>query len=263
MKRIKHAFISILCIPLLMTGCWNAGENQESTTGAESFLLSEFEEDWYGDSAKEKLVLYSQEKEGRPIYWTIRLNEDEVAKLGPEDGAFSVASMKLEDLDGDQKPEVLFYRYSTGTAGAQDLNVFQVTEKKLTNIFSVANLFENMEENYQMEYIGNYQVSFVNYKTGLKATIPVYRETHYPEEEELLQRISAWVDPIFQYDFPDSNKDGVKEIVTRQRVIGVSHPDTIGFQKTTFILVDGQYKASEQVLYDSRENLLAKISLID
>ena len=65
---------------------------------------------------------------------------------------------------------------------------------------------------------------------------------------DLLVRISNWVDPIADYKFTDIDSDGTEEIITVQRVIGISHPDTIAELRTTYKLESGQYRPITEAL---------------
>lgn len=57
-----------------------------------------------------------------------------------------------------------------------------------------------------------------------------------------MPKISSWVDPISDYEFKDTDGDGVMEITTMQRVIGISHPDTLVFE-----IEGGRYIAAARV----------------
>ncbi|WP_161821911.1 hypothetical protein [Sporotomaculum syntrophicum] len=44
------------------------------------------------------------------------------------------------------------------------------------------------------------------------------------------------------------NNDGACEVTAIQRVIGVSHSDTIALLKTTYQLMNGKYKPINQII---------------
>lgn len=270
MKKLSPILITILCASILLTGCTGfqtvstkltnttqspAGKN----AGDKSILLSEYEEDLYADSSKEKLALYVQETNDMPTAWSLNIDGKESVKLDSEEGLYGQASIEFKDINGDQKPEVFFYRYNTGSAGAQGLNIYQVSDTKLEGLFS--NPSDNMQDRYEMKYLGDYKVSFADHKTGLAETILLDKVNYQNGGEDLLKGISTWVDPISQYEILDNDSDGSKKIVAVQRVIGVSHADTIGTLKTTYAMSSGQYKPFELALYDSKDTLLKKVEL--
>lgn len=276
MKKSIRTTMIILCASLLLTACTNPQSTGTLTEPAntppsesgklipheKTFLMAEYEEDLYGTSTKQKVNLYAHEEEnGMPTSWSLAIDGAEMVKLDFQEGLYGQASIKLEDITGDQRPEVLFYRYNTGSAGAQGLTVYQVSDRKLNELFLMSDPTESSEGRYAIQYLGDYKVSFQDNKTALKENIPLYKENYQDVDAELLKGISNWVDPISQYEIQDLNGDDIKEIITVQRVIGVAHVDTIGILKTTYAASEGQYKPTEQALYDSMNTLLKKISL--
>lgn len=279
MKKAYSLVVTTFCASLLLTGCMNLSnspsqpinttpspapsqsQSENRNPDDPSFLLAEYEEDLNGDSSKEKIALYAHETNDMPTSWTLNIEGVEAVTLDLAEGIYGQAGVQLEDINGDQKPEVLFYRYNTGSGGAQGLNIYRVSDNKLEALFSIDDPNEGLQDRFDMKYLGDFRVSFEDRKTGLAQTIPLHKENYQEVEEQLLEGISTWVDPISQYEIQDNNNDGIKEMVAVRRVIGVAHVDTIGTLKTTYTLSQGQYKAVEQALYDSKDALLKKVIL--
>lgn len=189
---------------------------------------------------------------GWPDYWVISLDNREAARLDDEDGLYSKADMQLKDITGDGVPEILVSRYGSGTAGAQGLEVYSWHEQQLTNIFDSPNwadlaAVQELESRYEVKYRGNYQVSFYDRQTDETQIIQVNRE-EFSAAEDLLSGISTYIDPISSYQLGDENGDGVYEIITDQRVIGVAHVHTLAHLQTVYRLEQGRYQEVEKRL---------------
>lgn len=226
-----------------------------------SHLMQTISKDIFGDSAKENIILYLQQTdEGMPLSWSLVVNNVEKVKLPTEEGLYFFGEVKLLDLDGDQQEEVLFYRQSSGSAGARGLNVYKTSEQEWRELFAIEKPTEVADKRYQVKYIGDYYAYFEDKKTGLKSTIPLDKN-QYIGNENMLSEIASWIDPIADYSVVDHNEDGIQEIVTIQRVIGVAHVDTIGLLKTTYQLEEGYYRAKTITLCDRNDKPLAEVAL--
>lgn len=183
---------------------------------------------------------------GWPDYWVISLDNSEAARLDDEDGLYSKADMQIKDITGDGVPEILISRYGTGTAGAQGLAVYSWHGSQLENVFNSPNwadlaAVQELENRYEVKYLGNFQVSFLDRLTGETQVIHVNQE-EFSADEDLLEGISTWIDPISSYQLIDEDGDGVYEIITDQRVIGVAHVHTLAHLQTVYKLEDGKYQ---------------------
>jgi len=235
----------------------DGNELKESATGTarEKFQpggniveLKNMEEDLYGDGNKEKIVFYRQDdEEGWPVAWTIVVDGYEMATLDGQEGVYTLADFKLQDVDGQGGPEVLFYRYNTGTSGAKGLNIFKPDKDRWDEMFDVPNPFDMDKERFEMNYLGDYRVSFKDKETGLEHTIEL-EKSRYNGIEEMLEGIGTWVDPIAEYRIDDIDGDGVSEITTIQTVIGISHVDAIALLQTVYRLRNGVYQADKVML---------------
>jgi hypothetical protein len=224
------------------------------------------------DGTKEIVELVADvSEEGAPFAWRILVDGGLRAFLTqPEDGMYGpVAHMETNDLTGDGKPELLVYRYNTGTAGAIGLTVYEPSVLWRA-IFAVSDPFrfdglERMEARYGVRYLGNLEVEFTDKETGLKAVIPQslekYKGIPKKELEPMLEKLHLWVDPVSFYKITDDDKDGRKEIVTQQRVIGIGHPDTLALLENVYWLGEDQsYRPVKQKVYDYKENVMAEQS---
>ncbi|SHK42549.1 hypothetical protein [Desulforamulus aeronauticus] len=274
-------FIPFLALSLL-SGCTinGTGSTKTEQSTKEKYIVTEnthilksVEKNILGDEAKEKVVLYAeQDKNGMPIAWSVVVDDVEKIKLPvKEEGLYSFADLKFEDVDGDHKNEVLVYRQSSGSAGAMGLAIYKPQEGAgawqllfaIEDPFDYASGSETGQENnarFEVKYAGDYYVVFKDHQTGLKSTIPLAKE-EYKGSESLLQTISTWIDPIIDYSLVDHDGNGVKEIITLQRVIGISHVDTLALLKTTYQLKGGYYQAVSLTLYDNKDKPLAEVKL--
>ena len=239
----------------------NAVEKEKSIPAQNMRVQKTLEEDLNGDGGKEKIIFYERKNEqGMPVAWTIMVDGYEMAALDGEEGIYTLADFKLQDVDGKDGPEVLFYRYNTGSAAALSLNIFKTAPKGWIEIFSVHNTFDMGRDRFEMRYLGDYQVSFKDKETGLEHIIKL-EKSRYTSTYAMLKDISTWVDPISEYRIDDIDGDRVNEITTVQRVIGIAHVDTIATLQTVYRLRNGVYKADRiKLTYDTGQ-LLAEKSL--
>lgn len=186
--------------------------------------------------------------------WSITVNGREIASV-PEDGAYYHGSLEIEDLTGDGYPEILFFRYSTGTAGAMGLTVFSLQGEKFGPIFADRN-WQDEEGEFRVNYQGGSVAHFYHRPTGLYTLIPI------PQTDELhadlLPAITTWVDPVIRYEFPASPTGRARDIVSERRVIGVAHAHTLATLKTTYRWSDGRYEPVQIALFDTGNQLLAE-----
>jgi ribosomal protein L25 (general stress protein Ctc) len=231
------------------------------------------EVDLDGDGQKSKLVITVQmDANSNLLTWIIIENDEEKIQLTPADeGLFGPrAEMKLDDIDGFGKPMVLVFRRSTGTGGATGLTVVNPSGdwNKLLDLKTETDLGSSMVPNstrYEMKYVGDYKVSFKDNKVGITATIALdpmrYESMDANKIDQWLQGIRTWVDPISDYEIRDSDGDGIKEIIAIQRVIGVSHPDTIDLLKTTYKLRQGKFHEYSEEMYSSDGKLIKSVEI--
>ncbi|WP_166243303.1 hypothetical protein [Paenibacillus turpanensis] len=217
-------------------------------------------------------LLLEQGATGEPLRWSLRKGEAVLAVLEqPDDGVYGAgASLETKDLDGDGRLEVLVYRYNTGTSGAVGLTAFQ-TGVVWKPIFAVDNPFDyaasdSPEDRFRVTPTGGFKAQLTDVQSGLTAMLPLDPKTYEGMDEQDLQKwlnhIGTWVDPMIEYTITDLDQDGKQEIVTKQPVIGFSHPDWIGFIEFTFGLgEDGVYEPVKEAFYDKDHELLKSMDL--
>lgn len=272
MKKLSIVLL-LLLIATMVAGC---GKNPQSNKkidqlepgnsvikedrSAENYkVVKKVEHNILGKDRMQTIVLsVYQDTYGLPLSWNITVDGQKMLDLGRDD--YDLADIKFKDIDGDRRDEILVYRYSTGSAGTLGLNIYKPEASKWKELFAVKNLFDLPSKRFKIKYTGNYRVSFEDPETGLKATIPLEKE-RYKESEDLLPKITSWVDPISDYEFKDTDGDGVMEITTVQRVIGISHPDTIALFKTMYKMHNQKYRVAMVSLYNDNGRLLARVKL--
>ncbi|WP_238442535.1 hypothetical protein [Desulforamulus reducens] len=272
MKELKTIFLIFSLTLSILMGCSAAkpadDQPKKQASKADIFIetanthiLQTVDRNISGDRTKENIILYvNRTKDGMPQSWSLVVNGIEKIKLSHEGGLYSFAEMNFVDIDGDKKEEVLLYRQSSGSAGAKGLNVYKPTEAKWQQVFSNVITTDMGQERFQVKYMGDYFVRFEDKETGLKAVIELNKK-QYQGIENMLKNISTWIDPIIDYSLVDHDGDGTKEIITLQRVIGISHADTIALLKTTYKMEQGQYKLISLTLCDYNDKPLAEAKL--
>lgn len=264
MKKLSFIFLLAIFTLFTVMGCTSHSPKKSVSTYVvteNTQILQSMKGDLLGDQREEKILLYAEQaKDGLPLAWALVVDDVEKVRLTPEEGLYFFAEMNLSDVDGDGQKEVLLYRQSSGSAGARALNIYQTTEDSWQEIFAVDHLAQTDDEHYQVKYLGDFYVSFEDKKTGLKSTIPLDKN-QYQGSEEMLNNITTWIDPVAAYSLVDHDGDGCQEIVTLQRVIGVSHVDTIALLKTTYYMTNGHYQAVNLALCDNKNKILAEVKL--
>ena len=266
MKRLT--IVLLLLIMTMVVGCGKNPQSNKLRPGnsvikenrsAENYkVVKKVEHDILGQNKMQTIVLSVYQIYATPLSWNITVDGQKMLELGRDD--YDTADIKFMDIDGDKRDEILVYRYSGGSAGAVALNVYKPGAGKWKELFAMKNYFDLPSKRFRMKYTGNYRVSFVDPETGLKAAIPLIKE-RYKESEDFLPKISSWVDPISDYEFKDTDGDGVMEITTTQRVCGISHADTIALFKTMYKMQDQKYRVDIVSLYDDKGRLLAQVKL--
>ncbi|MCR8927480.1 hypothetical protein NLI92_002869 [Priestia megaterium] len=230
--------------------------------------------DLNGDGRKEFIELFARKSQYHEHEWKLVVNGKEVAVYDNKD-KYILAKMEFTDLLHNGKQDILLYFQSGDSGGTTGLIVFRQDEKKLKQIFTdpipenIASYYETTKKRFSMKYHGNYQVEFVDKQTGLAAIIPLSKERYkdYPSQEiiqNLLEKITTWVDPVSDYHFDEVTKNKPKEIVTVQRVSGISHVDVIARYETRYVFNNEiqKYVPAKVALYSNEtgKQLAEKIS---
>ncbi|MBB6670561.1 hypothetical protein [Cohnella nanjingensis] len=225
--------------------------------------------DLYGEVARTGIALYADLAATRePIRWRLAADGRTLfAMMQPEDALYGKdAEVKLADLTGDGLPEVLIYRNGIGSGGAQGLSVYRPADgwKPLLELVDPRLKGSAGKDRYAVSYLGGGELAFEDKTTKLKGTIKLdvrrYDEDQ-AKSEAAFRKIEAWVDPVSGYGLGDDEGDGVLEITAVQRVIGVSHPDTIARIETKYKLKDGAYVQVAETLCDAEGHPLQAVEI--
>jgi len=257
--------VTCLITAMIFTFAGCSADDGETKTARKKFQPGEntmemksTQENLYSDGRMVQIDFYGHKNEqGMPVEWSLVVDEHEMVRLDGENGTYTIADFKLQDIDGKKGPEVLLYLYNTGSSGAQRLNIFKPSKEGWHELFNVPNPFDMGAERFESQYVGDYKVNFRDKETGLEHIIDLEKD-RYDGIEEMLEGISTWVDPIAEYRIDDHDRDGVDEIVTVQRVIGVAHVDTIATLQTVYRLRDGRYQAGQVILTTDTGELLVE-----
>ncbi len=236
----------------------------------EGQLLSKVEADLAGSGRKQTVSLYLKSDEnGNPLQWSVLVDGQTVVRPIEQDQNNPIgpsAVLKAEDLTGDGNPEILVYRYSTGSGGAAGLRIYQPRQKWAT-IFNMAAPFADSSQSgeksgrYETSYeAASSSIRFSDRSTGLEANIPLDMTQYKAMDQKLLHKwlsgMTPWVDPVSEFIFLKSDQ-GSSEIITVQRIIGISHPDTIGYLRYHYRLMDNRYVPYETELQSAGGKMLA------
>lgn len=193
--------------------------------------------------------------------WTFLQKGVEKAKLPDWSGGTVRTKVMAQDLDGDKRPEVLVYRYGSGSGGVMALNVYGTGKGGWQELLSALPDWQHENTRFQVRYIGNNQVEFRDFDTGMRARIPLdpsryqdmlpdLQKSGETLDEFLSKHIRDWVDPWSSYKVTDLDQNGIKEIVAYQDVIGYTHPDRLATLATQFELKNGRYQPTLYTLYE-------------
>jgi hypothetical protein len=184
-----------------------------------------------------------------PTQWSFLIGSEEKLNIPNEEGIIHT-EVKIQDLDQDQTDEILFYQYTTGTAGATLLHVYKPVGDKLLVLFESEKQAPAYgdDQHFDIKYAGDYKVSFFDKEKQVSATIELNPEEYRDGADKFLTDITTWIDPVSMYEIKDTDGDGKAEIMTTQRVIGISHPDTLSLFIRTFSMAKDVYESQEYKL---------------
>jgi len=257
-KKVITAFLIVTMIQAL-AGCGANKDTKKFVPPENSQIVEKQTGDLNGDGKQEYAILYVVSNKQGIHTWELVVNEVAIATLDSQDGAYTLADIKLQNVDGEKGSEIICYRYNTGSGGGQGLNVYSYHGGSWQQLFNTLNTFDDGKGQFAMKYLGNYQVSFEDQKTGLNHNI-VLDKNLYEGSEKLLQGITTWVDPVSEYRFANEEGKETSDIISIQRVIGVAHADTIATWQTTYRL-DGEYQPIKVALVDYQGMVLAEKNL--
>lgn len=220
-----------------------------------------------GKGKQTGLAVYEDwDERGRLWRWRIAADGHTKATLEQPGSIYDgPVRVKTIDMNGDGRAEILLYRRNTGSGGAEGLCVYEPFKgwRVLFDMDEGSAAAESswQQSAYDIAYKGKGKVAFKDLTTGLQGTIPIDVKQYGDDEasrEAELAKIGSWVDPIQEYDIADANGDGHMEITALQRIIGVSHADTVGQIRWTFKLRSGKYEAIVETLANAAGKPLAE-----
>ncbi|RXT03579.1 hypothetical protein [Ammoniphilus sp. CFH 90114] len=238
--------LSVLLLSLLCVGC-ASGVNKaviqpiESKAGSGSGIVKKLDVRMEGEMETVEVEIPFQH-EDIPASWSFKIDGEEKITIDNTEDSIAHYDIQVKDLDQDQTDEILFYRFPGGSAGAVLLSIYKPEREAWKQLFhsDLAQAYGDTNR-FDIRYIGDYKVSFEDKLVNHKVTIYL-DPARYEGNEEFLKGIATWIDPVMNYEIKDTNGDGIQEIMTTQRVIGISHPDTLAEMLTKFELVDGTFK---------------------
>lgn len=193
---------------------------------------------------------------GQPIRWIVSQDgTTRFAMMQGEEIAFSkTPDVKLDDLNGDGKPELLVYRKGAGEGnGALGLGVYEIANRyfPLFDVTDPSFTDPELERRYELDRDSSGGVRFKDPVSGLTAVLA-------GGDAE-----TARVEPVSNYEFGDRDGDGVKEVTAVQRIAAssASGAPALALLKTRYELAYGAYSPVTQSLEDEAGSIIAKTAL--
>lgn len=149
------------------------------------------------------------------------------------------AYLTLADVTGDGYPDVIIASPSGGSGGMVSYRILDVIDGKFQEIFG-------QEENCGVSMAGTYlpgwraRLSFPTLKQDITLDLAnekdAYRNLNVYNEDGSLKEsgLRPYIQNLSQLSALDVNGDGVDEVVTIQKVLGVLNADPLGFVRTVW-----------------------------
>lgn len=224
--------------------------------------------DFFGTGEKQAVSLYAHKIHPDKYFadsWIIKVDGKELFKAGDSDGLYREGELIFrEELGRPEIKQLLLFRYSIGSGGAQGLDMFLPLNGQLRHVFVDPNPVNKdaFTKRFKVKYAGEYVVNFIDNKYGINVDVKL-DEKYYKgmaDVENKLQNIGTWIDPISEYTFKDLDGDGIAEITAIQYLFGLGHWDMIATIKTIYKYsqTETKYRVSYVALYDSKNLLITK-----
>lgn len=146
----------------------------------------------------------------------------------------------------DPKISDIFISIPSGGSGGFNYNyIFGYKDNKFVKLFDNKQ-FEKMF-NYKVEYIDEYQVQIINEKLQKKFLIDItykdqeYLDDIYHDDGNLKKAIFGNVLGLNQVFPIDVDNNGVFELLTMQRVVGLYNADLLGYLETVLAWKDNKF----------------------
>ncbi|WP_217595708.1 hypothetical protein [Cohnella sp. GbtcB17] len=203
------------------------------------------------------IAIYADlDESGQPIRWIVA--QDGAIRFAMMQGAeiaFSkMPDVKLDDLNGDGKPELLVYRKGAGEdSGALGLGVYEIANRyfPLFDVTDPSYTDPELERRYELDRDSSGGVRFKDPVSGLTAVLAGGDAQ------------TARVEPVSNYEFGDRDGDGVKEVTAVQRIAASSAAGApaLALLKTRYELAYGAYSPVAQFLEDATGRVIAKTAM--
>lgn len=196
--------------------------------------------DLNGDGQKEVVELFVRKDQYYERGWKLVVDGKEVADFDSYDEPYLSGEMKFDDLLQDGKPGILLYFHTGSSGGTVRLLVLKMFENQFKPIFDNPVHLPSDRNRFSTKYLGNFEVEFIDKQTGMKGIIPLNPKKRYPDlsledaDSNLKNMIENFVDPASDYRIENVGKNKPKDIVTEQRVSGMSHADEIARFETRY-----------------------------
>lgn len=224
---------------------------------------------------EDSIVLYWLQDESTIPKLKVAINDmEKVIELDPSK-AFPVNSVKIKPfvmLDNKQKG--IFIKLNS--EGESDIHenenappywfdynfiILGYGSEGIYTILDGINQSFNKVDNYDVKYKGDYLIQFTDRATGFAAeyTATLYKSAD--DGEERLRTINDYPSSgiscnYFNVKVIDINSDSVDEVICSKYVPGLYHADLLGVIEYTYILKNGKYQLSKEVLkYDGESGL--------
>lgn len=149
------------------------------------------------------------------------------------------AYLTLADVTGDGYPDVIIAAPSGGSGGLVSYRILDVIDGKLQEVFG-------QEENRGISMVGTYlpgyqaRLAFPTLKQDVTLDLSHEKEAYrnlnvYNEDGSLKQSgLRPYIQNLSQLSALDVNGDGVDEVITVQKVVGVLNADPLGSVRTVW-----------------------------
>lgn len=157
----------------------------------------------------------------------------------PQDLGGYNAYLTLADVTGDGYPDVIIAAPSGGSGGLVSYRILDVIDGKLQEVFG-------QEENRGISMVGTYlpgyqaRLAFPTLKQDMTLDLSHEKEAYrnlnvYNEDGSLKQSgLRPYIQNLSQLSVLDVNGDGVDEVITVQKVVGVLNADPLGSVRTVW-----------------------------
>lgn len=199
-----------------------------------------------GDGQEEKVLLLGNKFSNDSQYYTklyllVRDAKTDKIKgaIRPSIGGGYECSMRLADVTGNGVEDILIAAPTGGSGGIVEYRIIEFTGNQPREIFTAE---DNQGVHIGGNYLPNYKVRITLGNNGKEVTMSVPTDLGfyaylnvYDEKGNLLK---DYYRPYGQYLsgllLLDEDGDGIAEVVTTQRIVGLNNTDTLGYVRAVW-----------------------------